>query len=239
MNSSNIYNIILFLLGLPVGIFGLYKLFKPNKNQHFLLAPLFFILTIAGFTFTFPFLLGNKKSTHSNSNNKDVVSSNIANDLSKLSKEEIINILCKYELNEETDISGSGIIVVETSLKMNPDKTFKYSIVETSEAVRTRKSRNAKGTYELVGNVEKFNTTGWKDKYGDEVVGDFQYKQIIKFKGITSEGVSFNLTALLVQFCDQNILQNKMLFSSEDYSSSEDEDIGIDNFKLPNDFLYF
>lgn len=158
-------------------------------------------------------------------------------ELKNKSKDEIIEILCKNELNEETDISGgTGIGVVKISLTMNTNKTFKYAI-EENYANNSGSSINATGTYELVGNIEKVNTPGWTDKYGEDA-GKFQYEQLIKFNGNTNYGLQFSLTAKLVQFGDKDGIENKWFFTYEDKSSNNDEYVSVDNFRLPSESIY-
>jgi hypothetical protein len=167
----------------------------------------------------------------------DDSSSSSDSELSKKSKDEIVEILCKNELNDETDISGGyGIGVVKISLTMSTDKTFKYAI-EENYANNTGSSLNATGTYEIVGNIEKVNTTGWTNKYGEDA-GKFQYEQVIKFNGNTNKGGRFSLTAKLVQFGDKNGMESKWFFTHEDYSSNNQESVGTDNFRLPDEFIY-
>ena len=167
----------------------------------------------------------------------DESSSSSDNELSKKSKDEIVEILCKNELNDETDISGgTGIGIVKISLTMNTDKTFKYAI-EESYANNSSSSINATGTYELVGDIEKVNTPGWTDKYGEDA-GKFQYEQLIKFNGNTNEGRRFSLSAKLVQFGDKDGMESKWFFTHEDFALSKQESTSVDNFRLPDEFIY-
>ena len=168
----------------------------------------------------------------------DESSSSSDNELSKKSKDEIVEILCKNELTEEKDISGgTGIGVVKISLIMSTNKTFKYAIEENYATRDGGSSLNATGTYELVRNIEKFNMPGWKNKYGEDA-GKFQYEQKIKFNGNTNKGGRFSLTGKLVQFGDKNGIESEWFFTYEDYSSNNQESVGTDNFRLPSESFY-
>jgi hypothetical protein len=159
-------------------------------------------------------------------------------ELNKKSSDEIIAILCKNELTDNTDVAG-GVVQIKISLQMSTDKTFKYAIQEEYDpnAFAGNSSLNATGTFELVGNVQKADTPGWTNKYGEDA-GKFQYEQKIKFTGSTNDGKSFNLNATLVQFGDKNGMESKWFFTHEDYSLSNQESVSVENFRLPDEFIY-
>jgi len=167
----------------------------------------------------------------------DSSSTSQSNELSKVGAESIIKILSSKEMKEKTDISGGhNVGEVEISLKMNEDKTFKYYL-EESYITNTVSSINATGTYELVGSVQKVNTPGWTNKYGEDA-GRYQFEQVIKFKGTTNKGSNFTLTAKLVQFGEKETLESKWFFSHDDYSSNNTGSPSVDNFRLPDEFIY-
>lgn len=165
-------------------------------------------------------------------------SSSENDDLNKKTPDEIISILCKNELIENTDVAG-GVGQLKISLTMNTDKTFKYAIQEDYDpsAFAGNSSLNATGTFELVGNVQKTETPGWTNKYGEDA-GKFQYEQKLKFNGNTNDGKSFNLNATLVQFGDKSGMESKWFFTHENNSLNNQESASVDNFRLPDEFIY-
>lgn len=164
-------------------------------------------------------------------------------ELSKVTEKEIIKALTKKELNDESDISGGhGIGVVTISLMMNPDKTFQYVLEENyNDGInRTTSSITASGTYDLMGTVTKVDNPSGRDKYGN-IMTSFSYQQKIKFNGTTNKGGNFTLIGKLMQDGDDSGLSNKWFFTTDDgagYSSNIQEEIGVNNYRLPHDFIY-
>lgn len=164
-------------------------------------------------------------------------------ELSQATENEIIKALTKKELNDESDISGGhGIGVVTISLLMNPDKTFQYVLEENyNDGInRISSAITASGSYDLLGTVTKVDNPSGRDKYGN-IMTSFYYQQKIKFNGTTNKGGSFTLTGVLMQDGDDSGLSNKWFFTTDDkagYSSSNQVTIGVDNYRLPHDFIY-
>lgn len=162
-------------------------------------------------------------------------SSDIA--LNKAEKKQIIEALSKTEMEYSEDMSaGNSIATYKISLKMEKDMTFKYAF-EENYFNGTTSPINAKGSYELIGKVEKINLPGFTDKYGQDV-GEFKYEQKIKFIGVTNEGKNFTLQGSLIQSGDSKGLENYWFFSGENKSRNDLESTSVENFTLPLEKIY-
>lgn len=154
-------------------------------------------------------------------------------ELKNATKEEIIKILSSSELTDNIDQSADiDLLIYKISLKMNENKTFKYSFRVEKEG-GYYDSMNATGTYELIGDIEKETQNDATDKYGDVVDTD-NYVQKIRFKGKTNKGKDFTLNASLTEFKDKN----EWFFWSNERSVSINQRLSIDNFELPSDNIY-
>lgn len=154
-------------------------------------------------------------------------------ELKNATKGEIIKVLSSSELTDNIDQSADiELLVYKISLKMNENKTFKYSFRVEKEG-GYYDSMTATGTFELIGDIEKETQNDATDKYG-EVVETYNYMQKIRFKGITNKGKDFTLNASLTEFKDKN----EWFFSSNERSVSINQRLSIDNFELPSDNLY-
>lgn len=153
--------------------------------------------------------------------------------LKDATKEEIIKVLSSIELTENYDDSaGYGLLTNKISLKMNEDKTFMYSFRVEKDGGYFE-DMNAKGTYELVGDVSE-EMSGWgTDKYGQTDERP-TYTQNITFHGTTNSGKSFTLKASLIQFTKEGgSFERCWFFNHESYFISNQMSTSIENFRVP------
>ena len=161
-------------------------------------------------------------------------------ELKDASKEDIVKTLCASELTDNVDDSGdTGLLVYKISLKMNENKTFKYSFQEEKDNGFYKNSLTATGTYELVGDVEETTGSTGTNKYGEVVTDKPSYTQKIKFNGTTSNGKSFVLNASVSHLRGQyDVLDNYWFFTYEDKAVSLGLETSLNNFRLPSSKIY-